>query len=199
MRRDVFATIIDRIYSTFGRTSPVGNVLTVIWSRAQDIPDEAAVAVADRICDEDRLPGNMGKAMYAGWLDWMERNPSRITNKSGCEQCDDGWMHCWSHTHGYADNRLLYWLAPCATCRPQADGASTASALTARKVLVMPAHYPGGALFFDRDNGLGVLYVLNGAQGDLSGKRPNVTDMRRDMRRFSGLSEAEYADAVGQA
>lgn len=197
MKKELFTLMLERVYSTFGQSMPTGGKLTAIWLRAQDIPDEAAPTIANALCDEDRLPGNMGKALYVGWLEWMQRNPAKIIYESGCRNCDAGWLHAWSQGPGWPDGKLMHWVAPCAECRPSANGARTRVELNRPGTMLMPAHYPGGELAFDRDNAFGVLYVLQNANSAFSGQRPKIVDMRSDKRRFSSLTENELADVAG--
>lgn len=188
MTEQVFSHLLGTVYATFGRPAPQGDIRAVIWLRVKHIPDEACGRIAAELCDEDRLPPNMGRAVVRAW----NARTDRPAGQEGCPDCGDGWLDCWSACGG----RWRHWVAPCPRCRARDGSAETRSGLAARGVTVMPAGYGGGPVQFDKDRGFGVLWRPSAQGGNLCWDGV-VPDMRPDRRRLRALSEAEQADAAG--
>ncbi len=192
MTEQTFSHLLGTVYATFGRPVPQGDIRAAIWLRVQDVPDEACGWIASKLCDEERLPANMGRALAQAWNAWLMEHPERFARAEACPECRDGWLDCWSEQGG----KWRHWVAPCPRCRATAGPAETREQLAARGVSVMPAEYRGGPLAFDRDNGFDALGAVSGVSTAWREAAQKLPDMLPDTRRFRALSDAELADVA---
>lgn len=194
MTEQAFSQLLGTVYATFGRPAPQGDVRTVIWLRVKHIPDEACAWIAAKLCDEDRLPQNMGRAVAQAWDAWLLAHPERAARRQACPDCVNGWLDCWSERGG----QWRHWMAPCPHCRSRDGLAETRRQLAERGVVVMPAGYRGGPVMFDREHGFGVLWREPPSEGCGNARWDGVIpDMQPEPRRLRALSAAEHADAAG--
>lgn len=148
MTEATFSQALDEIFGVFARAVPTGNVRSVLWDRVREIPDVAVPDIVDRICDLERLPGNLAREFRAGWSDWRAAHPERIV-RHDCHACGNvGVRYCWARHpdsgewHGF--------VTPCPACD---HVASPLASLERRGVVIMPTDYPGGPCAFERDRG----------------------------------------------
>lgn len=194
MTEQTFSHVMRTVYAAFGRTDPQGEIRSAIWLRVNHIPDEAAGWIATKLCDEERLPANMGRALLQAWNAWLIEHPERFAPTEDCPDCECGWLECWSER----DGKWRHWVAPCPHCRANDGPMETRKQLEARGVAVMPAGYYGGPLAFDRDSGFFALGKPTDAGIGTEWRKTaeKLPDMRPDTRRFGALSDNELADMI---
>lgn len=148
MTEQVFSQALEEIHGVFGRAVPTGNVRSVLWDRVREIPDVAVPGIVDRICDMERLPGNLSREFRAGWADWRASHPERILRRV-CQECGNvGVRYCWAR---HPDSGKWHgFVTSCPACDPVAMPLRD---LERRGVIVMPTDYPGGPCAFERDKG----------------------------------------------
>lgn len=197
MRQDTLSDALASICAAFGRTAPSGVIRESVWSKVNHIPDEAVGWIVEQICDESKIPDNIGKAISQGWYAWQRANPQRLA-KTRCESgCDSGWRHCWRQGER---GRWVYFVAPCPVCQKREERILSPKELEASGAVVMPTGYSGGPLAFDRDKGYGALWPAGLEAGEPSRAREIARqrpDMRPDSQRLRHLPEREMGDAVG--
>lgn len=153
-----FVSLCEGVYADFGRSCPPqsGPVLSRLWGRVKDIPDEAVTFICDRLSEEDKFPVNMGKAIWASWDAYLSAHPHRrkLTDKPTCRWCNDGWFWCWERPE-LGSEEYTRFVSPCPSCnRHTGQPTPVLAELKNRGVLVMPPDYPGGPLAFEWDRGL---------------------------------------------
>lgn len=148
MTEATFEQALDEIFGVFARSTPTGNVRSVLWDRVREIPDVAVPAIVDRICDLERLPGNLSREFRAGWSDWRAAHPERILRRE-CSACNSvGVRYCWAR-HPESGTWHSF-VTPCPACDPVAVPLRD---LERRGVVIMPTGYSGGPCAFERDRG----------------------------------------------
>ena len=148
---------LEVIYSTFGRSVPSIPVVRAIRSRVCDIPDQAMGWIVTRICDEERLPSNVGLAIAHGWNAWQRAHPRRIARGHCTAGCDNGHWHCWEKNN---TGKWVYFVSPCRSCRVRDVPIPSVSDLKLAGVDVMPSGFSGGPLEYDRQRRYGCLWPL---------------------------------------
>lgn len=200
MRHDTLIFAMGMIYAAFGKPAPVGRVIDSVAARTQHIPDEAMAWIIEQICDEARLPENIGRAIVRGWDAWQQAHPERLA-KAVCRlSCDAGYRHCWRNT-GTADAaRWAYFVAPCPACQRREVPILSTRELEAGGVVVMPGGFRGGPLEFDRQHGFGVLWprgTVVGSGVDMRRVAGEMPSMRQERQRLAALTDNELRDAAG--
>lgn len=144
----VFVQALEEIHGVFGRAVPTGHVRSVLWDRVREIPDVAVPGIVDRICDMERLPGNLSREFRQGWADWRASHPERILRRV-CPECGGvGVRYCWAR---HPDSGQWHgFVTSCPVCDPVAVPLRD---LERAGVAVMPLGYPGGPCAFERDRG----------------------------------------------
>lgn len=148
MTETVFSQALEEIHGVFGRAVPTGNIRSVLWDRVREIPDVAVPGIVDRICDMERLPGNLSREFRQGWADWRASHPERIIRRI-CPECGGvGVRWCWAR---HPDSGAWHgFVTACPACDPVAVPLRE---LERAGVVVMPSGYPGGPCAFARDRG----------------------------------------------
>ena len=194
MTEAVFSQALDEIYGVFAKAVPKGNIRSVLWDRVREIPDVAVPGIVDRICDLERLPGNMAREFRAGWADWRSAHPEKIVRQT-CHACGSvGVRYCW--VRNPASGNWHGFVASCPVCDPAAPSLRE---LERRGVVIMPVDYPGGVLRFAADRGFaGPVAEVSDLQGDVrsGGGRSAImgcvgADQRQDARRMAHLPAME--------
>lgn len=88
------AHMLDDIYAAFGRRRPSHGepAWNSIAKRTADVPDAAEGFIVSVVSDYDALPSNLGKAISAAYLRWLENNPMRCDEiNQTCGHCHNGW------------------------------------------------------------------------------------------------------------
>lgn len=148
MTEHVFSQALEEIHGVFARSVPTGNIRSVLWDRVREIPDVAVPGIVDRICDMERLPGNLSREFRQGWADWRASHPERILRRV-CPECGGvGVRYCWAK---HPDSGK--WHGFVATCPACDTVAVPLRDLERRGVVIMPLGYPGGPCAFERDRG----------------------------------------------
>ena len=88
MREEKFQAMLSRIYAIFNRPTPSGEVRSILWEKAQAIPDEAVEHIVATFEDMERMPQNMVRELKNAWANWKSANPERIIREH-CDYCDD--------------------------------------------------------------------------------------------------------------
>lgn len=109
MDEKFFHSMLDEIYSAFGRQRPVygSPAYRSLWRRVCEdraVPNEAAKAIAYALCERDSLPLNLGKAILAEFDNWLSEHPERRALATACRECDPetpGFFRVWDAT-GYS-------------------------------------------------------------------------------------------------
>ena len=204
MTEAVFSQALDEIYGVFARAVPAGNIRSVLWDRVREIPDVAVPGIVDRICDMERLPGNLAREFRAGWADWRSAHPEKIVRQT-CHACGSvGVRYCW--VRNPANGNWHSFVTSCPVCDPVAPSLRD---LERRGVVIMPVDYPGGVAAFERDRGFaGTVAEAHAQKGAVrsGGGRSAIldcvgSDQRQDARRMAHLPAAErdaYAAAAEQ-
>lgn len=106
MEERFFQSMLDEIYSAFGRQRPQygSAAYRSLWRRVCEercVPNEAAKAIAYALCDRDSLPLNLGKAILAEFENWLSEHPERRAQRTACPDCAPempGFFWAWEST-----------------------------------------------------------------------------------------------------
>lgn len=111
MEERFFQSMLDEIYSAFGRQRPAYGTAAYrsLWRRVCEeraVPNAAAKAIAYALSERDSLPLNLGKAILAEFDNWLSEHPERRSLLSACRDCSPempGFFWAW----GPGGKRLL--------------------------------------------------------------------------------------------
>ncbi len=97
MREVVFDNLLENIYAAHSKTSLAKNssIYRYLQSTVGNLPDECAGWIKEQICDYDKFPSNLGKAIKAEFCSWLEKNPNKRAKQSKCPECSSdltGWF-----------------------------------------------------------------------------------------------------------
>lgn len=197
MQENNFQLMISTIYATFGKSTPSGEIRSVLWERTQHIPDEACQFITDAICDAEKMPMNMSREIRQAWGNWKAANPERMVRHEHCDACGDTgqmWFF-WPDEQGHMHLSAEF----CPVCHPAVRSGQRApvclQALTKAGCVVVPAGKNPDTFAaqqgFDRWQALNSGNVI---RHRYSRQKKHITDSSRiDPSRVAHLPEAELA------
>jgi hypothetical protein len=90
-----FRNEMHRLFGAHAKTASRA-ILDAVWMRVQDKPDEFMIWAVKRLCDEEKLPQNLGRyfeiVLYA---DWRGSKGYRREALPGCHECQNGFIRAW--------------------------------------------------------------------------------------------------------
>jgi len=184
--------VLETIYASFGRTRPAKGtpIYAVIAKKTQDVPDAAADFITSAISDLDTIPTNMGKAIYAKYLAWLEAHPEFSKQKAGCPECREGWLWFFSSRRPFG----------CVVKCPRCSGGDAEVVEKYRRAGVdeMPVDFRGSPTQYGVWRG----YIRQRSDDDIQPGMPDTAAAletvgkkpRHDDRREAVLTEWEQAD-----
>lgn len=103
MEQRFFDSMLDEIYSAFGRQRPAygSPAYRSIWRRVTDergVPNAAAKHIAYKLSEFDSLPLNLGKAILAEFDNWLSEHPEKRARMTMCPECSSdipGFFWAW--------------------------------------------------------------------------------------------------------
>lgn len=103
MEQRFFDSMLDEIYSVFGRQRPAYGTPAYrsLWRRVVEergVPNEAAKHIAYALSERDSLPLNLGKAILAEFDNWLAEHPEKRARMTACPECSSdmpGFFWAW--------------------------------------------------------------------------------------------------------
>ena len=106
MDKQLFDTLMNETYATYGKPAPRQPVLDAAFKQVEALPDEFMLWAAEQLQDSDRLPANIGrelrKGLYPSWRasQMVAFSEEQVMNDlSGDPACPDcggkGWHYVW--------------------------------------------------------------------------------------------------------
>jgi len=114
----MFDDILKQLCNYYERkVFPLNSAHDLWFKKTENIPDEAAFYIRDRIYEElESFPKNLPKIMWAFYHEWIEAHPEKRAklNYFNCPDCNEGLIFCRKKN---SDDKYIRYVFKCSRCK----------------------------------------------------------------------------------
>lgn len=98
MNEGAFRNSMNRIFAAHAKAPPSRAAIDAVWYRVAEFPDAFMDWAAAKLCDYEKLPGNLGYEIKGMYSQWRSETGQPRQERHCCPDCDrqiPGFFYWW--------------------------------------------------------------------------------------------------------